>query len=74
MIANQEIAAQVKQLVLEANSRMEEAMKLVEVKCPTDEFVNFKRAVGKVVSTLLFEIMEPLYEQNPALKPPGWDD
>jgi hypothetical protein len=74
MISDTEIAAEVKQLVLEAHNRMEQSMKLVEQKCPTEEFAKYKRAVGKVVSAMLFEIIEPLYEQNPKLKPEGWDE
>lgn len=74
MITDLETAAQVKDLVMQAHSQMEECMKLVEVKCSPEEYAAFKRAVGKVVSAMLFEIIEPMYEANPTLKPPGWDD
>jgi hypothetical protein len=74
MIADLETAAQVKESVMHAYGQMEECMKLVELKCSPEEYAAFKRAVGKVVSTMLFEIIEPMYKANPTLKPPGWDD
>jgi hypothetical protein len=73
MIPNVELALQVRGLVLEANEKLEKSMKLVEDNCPQPEFLIYKRAVGKVVTAILFEILEPLYETNPELKTPGWD-
>jgi hypothetical protein len=49
-------------------------MKLVEECSTPAELADYRRAVGKVTFTILHEILEPIYERNPALKPKGWDD
>jgi hypothetical protein len=73
MIANAEVAKRVADLVFDGYSRIEQSMKLVEETSTPEEFESYKRAVGKVTATILFEILEPLYEQNPTLKPAAWD-
>jgi hypothetical protein len=32
------------------------------------------KAVGKVACRIVFDVLEPLYDQHPELKPPKWDD
>ena len=74
MIEDQKIAEQVGRLILDGYSRFEDSMKLVEANCSAEEFSKYKCAVGKVTTSILFNLLEPLYEAQPALKPPGWDD
>ncbi len=74
MIADPDIAKRVVDLVLDGYRCIEQSMKLVEECSTPAEFADYKRAVGKVTFTVLDEILEPVYEQNPTLKPKGWDD
>lgn len=74
MITNGKIAEQVRDAMLNVNERLENSLKQVEQKCPPGEHAQYKKAIGKIVSCIVFDILEPLYKQNPALKPPGWDD
>ena len=74
MIEDTKVAEQVKALVLEAYNRLEDSMKLVENSCSSEEFSKYKAALGKVTVSILFNVLEPLYDKQPALKPPGWDD
>jgi hypothetical protein len=74
MISDLAVAQEIKRLVYEANERLEESMKLAEVKCPPEEYSAYHKAVGKVVFAMLRSNIEPLYEKDPSLKPPGWDD
>jgi len=73
MITNAETAKQVRDVMLEVNHKLEESLKAVEVSCSSEEFAQYKKAIGKVVARLLFDVLEPLYEKNPTLKPPNWD-
>jgi hypothetical protein len=74
MIANADVARRISELVLDGYQRIEQSMKVAEENSTPEQFAAYKRAVGKVTATILFEILEPLYEQNPTLKPDGWDD
>lgn len=74
MIEDTRIAEQVKTLILEGYARLEESMKLVETHCSPQEFSTFRTAMGKVTNSILFNLLEPLYDKQPVLKPPDWDD
>ncbi len=34
----------------------------------------FSDGVGDAFYAIVFKLLEPLYEQHPHLKPPGWDE
>lgn len=46
----------------------------VKAACPAEEYAAYKKATGKIVSRIVFDLLEPLYERNPGLKPPQWDE
>jgi hypothetical protein len=73
MLSDKVVAEEVAKLVYAAKDTLLESMALVESKCSREEYAAYKRAVGQVVTKMLTEIVEPLYERNPALKPDGWD-
>ena len=73
MVTDVLAATEVKRLVYSAKDLLLESMAAVERRCPPDEYAVYKRAVGQVVSKMLTDIIGPLYEQNPSLKPEGWD-
>lgn len=54
--------------MLDGYRRIEQSMKLVEECSTPEEFADFRRAVGKVTLAILHEILEPVYERNPALR------
>jgi hypothetical protein len=74
MITNPEIAKLVDDRIREIKAKLDETLNEVKTKCAASEYEAYKAAVGKVIALLLFDILEPLYEQNPQLKPPRWDD
>ena len=73
MINDKAVADQVNKLILDAYRDLEKSMQLVESSCPPDEFAHYKAAIGKVTASILFNLLEPLYEKIPTLKPIGWD-
>ncbi len=73
MVSNVTVATEIKRLVEQAKDQLLDSMALVERACPSEEYAEYKRAVGRVIAAMLFEIVEPLYETNPSLKPQGWD-
>ena len=74
MLTNLEAAKQVDDLMILIEHQLAGSMEMVEARCSLEEYVLYKRAVGKVVTTILVEILDPLYERNSSLKPVGWDD
>lgn len=74
MVSDVNAATEVKRLVDGAKDLLLDSMSVVEQRCPRDEYAAYKRAVGRVVSQMLSEIIEPLFERNPSLKPEGWDE
>jgi hypothetical protein len=74
MISDRKTAKQIKELMLEVDHQLEASLEMVQQRCPAEEFKTYKKAVGRVVCKILSEVIEPLYEKNPELKPPGWDE
>jgi hypothetical protein len=74
MITNSGTAKQISDLMVEIEQKLAKSMEVVKESCSSEEYAAYHKAVGKIVSGILFEVVEPLYEKNPELKPLGWDD
>jgi hypothetical protein len=74
MIAKLETAKYVNEAVLDVYSRLIETAQRVKAECTEEEYTQYNRAAGKVACRIVFDILEPLYELNPSLKPDGWDE
>jgi hypothetical protein len=72
MLTNEVVAADAVNLVTQAKDTLLESMALVESNCTPEEYAAYKGAVGRVVVEMLNEIVGPIYEHNPSLKPRGW--
>ena len=73
MIKNSEIAQQISELMADVFQRLYESTELVKRTCTAEEFAAYNRAVGRVVGPIVMEVMEPLSDENPHLKPANWD-
>jgi hypothetical protein len=69
MISDEEIAKNVSDLMLEFAARLNASTAVVRDRCPTEEFHKYRRAVGQVMGDMLLEIMNPIYQRHPKLKP-----
>ncbi len=69
MIQSKKVAAEISQLVLDYGAKLDASVALVKAQCSAEEFAAYRKAVGMVMGEVLFEIMNPLYEQHPDLKP-----
>ena len=74
MISDSETAKYIRELMLEIDRQLEDSMRMVERTCSREEYAAYKKAIGKVVNRIVFDVIEPLYEKHPTLKPPGWDE
>ena len=73
MISNNQIAQEINQLMLEYGAKLDSTVAQVQRRCSSQEFEAYREAVGKVMGYMFFEIMSPLYEAHPNLKPKELD-
>jgi hypothetical protein len=71
MIRDALIAQQISDLMIEFQSRLNSSIVTVKEKCSSEEFIAYRRAVGKTMGEMLLEVMNPLYVEHPSLKPSG---
>lgn len=69
MIANSKAAKYVSDLMLNINGELIESIKNVEKDCSQDEFTIYRRRVGTLVNSIFEQVLEPIYDKHPTLKP-----
>ena len=73
MIENEEAAKYLNELLLDINGRLIESIHKVEEICSVDESAIYKRRIGRLVNAIFESLLEPIYQEHPALKPPELD-
>jgi hypothetical protein len=73
MITNANTAKRISDLMLDISGQLDESVTTVMKTCPTDEFENYRRTVAKILGQVLLNVLNPLYAEHPALKPPGFE-
>lgn len=74
MISDKNTAKQISELMLETFYRLDDSCETVSRLCTPDEAAAYRETVGRVLTPIVLDIMEPLYERHPELKPPHWDE
>jgi hypothetical protein len=74
MITNATAAKQISYLMIDLKDQMMDSLVVVKESCSPEEYRAYHAAVGRIVSSILDNVLEPLYSANPALTPPGWED
>ena len=74
MIKDRDIAEKVSQALREAYRELDESIWLVQAGCSEAEANIYRHLVGNILGRIVFDVMEPLYKEQPQLKPPAWDD
>lgn len=69
MITNKETAKQISALMLELGGKLDASVALVQATCSEQDFNRYRRVVGELMGTMLLEVMNPLYQTHPDLKP-----
>ena len=71
MISDINTARQVSELMLDVSGRLDESVATVSKNCPSEEFVAYRTAVGRILGEILLDVLNPLYAKHPVLKPRG---
>jgi hypothetical protein len=72
MIRNPDTARQIGDLIHEVFRRLDESAQLVKRTCSAEDFAVYNKSIGRVLGAVAMDVMEPLYADNPALKPLNW--
>ncbi len=73
MIIDTVVAEKVSELMLNISGQIDSSVALIRDSCSSAEFESYRRAAGRVMGEILFEILNPLYAEHPSLKPPGFE-
>ena len=74
MISKFEVALEVHKIVRDSFEMLVSSTAIVRENCSSEEYQDYNEVVGKIAKIVMFDILEPLYAEQPALKPQGWDD
>ncbi|WP_075188146.1 hypothetical protein [Teredinibacter haidensis] len=64
-----QVATEVIDLMVEFGDRLNQSVTLVQDHCSKDELDAYRRSVGKLMGNMLLDIMNPIFDEHPELKP-----
>lgn len=73
MIQDKLLARELNELMLEYAAKLNASIAQVQAKCTDEELSTYRKAVGKIMGYMLIDVMNPLYEKHPDLKPKELD-
>jgi hypothetical protein len=71
MISDLDVARRVSVLMLEIGAKLDASIADVQASCLLPECERYRREVGQIMGHMLLDIMTPLYDQHPEIKPKG---
>ena len=57
------------ELMLEYGAKLDVTLAKIQPNCNEEEFDVYRKAIGKIMGYMLLEVMNPIYEKFPELKP-----
>lgn len=73
MFKDKEVATNINSLMLDYRSKLSQSMEFVRENCSDEEILRYRKALGKVMGYMIIDIMEPIYDEQPNLRPPELD-
>ncbi len=74
MIKDPDVAKQIDEAMRQLWNQLCGCIDMVRERCSPEEYTAFVKATRNIGCGIVMDVMEPLYEANPNLKPPNWDD
>ena len=62
-------AKRISELMLAFGAKLDESLGRIKQEESEEEFKRYRTAVSKLMTTMLLEVMNPLYAEHPDLKP-----
>ncbi|MGE3249054.1 MAG: hypothetical protein AB7J28_01855 [Hyphomonadaceae bacterium] len=63
-------AERVERLGRDANAALNEALVIAQETCSTEEFVKLRTVVGRIMGSVVIDVLQPLYAEYPEIIPP----
>ena len=67
MFEDKDVAKDIYELMLEFRIKLSDSVGLVNKRCSEEEALRYKKAIGKVLGYMIYEIKEPICERYPEL-------
>ncbi len=74
MLSDANTARKISDLMLGIFYRIDESVAEIKGICPPDEAAAYQKAAGRVACAVVMDVLEPLYDKHPMLKPNNWDE
>jgi len=74
MISDTDTAKQISDLMLDLFRRVDESIATIKTTCSPEEAAAYSKAAGRVACSIVMDVLEPLYQKHPSLKPRNWDE
>jgi hypothetical protein len=74
MIKEPDVAKQISETMKRMWNELMSCFEVVRERCSPEEYQAFRKATKNIGCGIVFDVMEPLYDAHPNLKPPNWDD
>ena len=72
-IVNRVTANAISDLMVEFAARLDKSVLEVQLASPAEEFSRYRAAVARIMGEMLLEIMNPIYDEHPDLRPKELD-
>jgi hypothetical protein len=69
-----EIAQKISQEMNDIMARLDHSVRLVMDNCTESEFKAYRKAIGQIMGGIVLDVLNPLYDMNPEVKPVDYDD
>jgi hypothetical protein len=73
-IKDGDVAADVEHALRSSFDILGESLRRVKQSCSEGEATVYSQKIGDIFYIIVFDLLEPLYEEHPQLKPADWDN
>jgi hypothetical protein len=70
---SREVAREIMDMALRQGAEQDATLARIRESCSDEDFVFYRRVIGKCMGAVILEVINPLVERYPDLKPPALD-
>ncbi len=69
VIKNNDVAQYISNVLNSCNADLDKSVAYVQEHCTEEEFIAYRRLIGKIMGEVVIEGLMPLYKQHPEIDP-----
>lgn len=66
---DKQISAELVALMRECSDKLNVSVQKVKDTCTEEEFLEYRKTIGKIMGDMYFDVMRPIFEEYPDLEP-----